>query len=175
MQTIYGACQCGTICNDVQCPNAVGGSRHIHSNHVKCLPACHGRRTRMQRSVASCAFTAPPPASCPAAACFLLGRPSAATSELPNHVARQALAFKRYMLKPGPATSWPERVARRGRRRTFNSVVSKKTIHIPSRFNIETEEVSLVALTSILELRSRVCWLLCEWYRVRIPQVILIF
>jgi hypothetical protein len=119
VQTIYGAC--GTICNDVQCPNAVGGSRHIHSNHVKCLPACHGRRTRMQRSVASCAFTAPPPASCPAAACFSLGRPSAATSELPNHVARQALAFKRYMLKPGQATSWPERVARQGRRRTFDT------------------------------------------------------
>ena len=47
--TIYGAC--GTICNDVHCPNAVGGSRHIHRNHVKCLPACHGRRTRMLRSV----------------------------------------------------------------------------------------------------------------------------
>jgi hypothetical protein len=56
------------------------------------------------------------------------------------------------MLKPGPVTSWPERVARRGRRRTFDtshqvkkSVVSEKTIHIPSRFNIETEEVMLVA------------------------------
>ena len=62
------------------------------------------------------------------------------------------MAFGRYMLKPGPATSWPERVARRGRRRTFDtshqvkkSVVSEKTIHIPSRFKIETEEVTLVA------------------------------
>ena len=42
---------CGTICNDVQCPNAVGGSRHIHRNHVQCRPACHGRRTRMRHSV----------------------------------------------------------------------------------------------------------------------------
>jgi hypothetical protein len=71
---------------------------------------------------------------------------------LPNLVARQALAFGRYMLKPGQVTSWPERVARRGRRRTFDtshqlkkSVVSEKIIHIPSRFNIETEEVMLVA------------------------------
>ena len=40
---------CGTICNDVHCPNAVGGSRHIHCNHVN--NACHGRRARMRRSV----------------------------------------------------------------------------------------------------------------------------
>ncbi len=41
----------GTIRNDIQCPNAVGGSRSIHRNHVNCRPACHGRRTRMRRSV----------------------------------------------------------------------------------------------------------------------------
>ncbi len=65
---------------------------------------------------------------------------------------KAGLGFGRYILKPGPAMSWPERVARRGRRRTFDtshqvkkSVVSKKTIHIPSRFNIETEEAPLVA------------------------------
>ena len=70
----------------------------------------------------------------------------------PPHVERQALAFGKYMLKPVPATSWPELVARRGRRRTYDtshqvkkSVVSEKTIHIPSRFNIETEEVMFVA------------------------------
>jgi hypothetical protein len=47
--TIYSAC--GTICNDVYCPNAVGGNRHIHRNHVKCRSACHGRRTWMRHSV----------------------------------------------------------------------------------------------------------------------------
>jgi hypothetical protein len=43
-------------------------------------------------------------------------------------------------------------LARRGRRRTFDtnqqvkkSVVSEKTIHIPSRFNIGTEEATLIA------------------------------
>ncbi len=44
-------CFCGTICNDVHCPNAVGGSRDIHRNHIKCWPARHGLRTRMRHSV----------------------------------------------------------------------------------------------------------------------------
>ncbi len=105
VQTIYGACQCGTICNDVHCPNAVGGSRHIHRNHVKCQPACHGRRARMRRNVP---------------------------------------------------------LARRGRRRTFDtnqqvkkSVFSKARSHIPSRFQIVTVEVTLVAKQSSMLVSMR--------------------
>jgi hypothetical protein len=73
----------------------------------------------------------------------------------PPHVERQALAFGKYMFKPVPATSWPELVARRGRRRTYDtshqvkkSVFSKTRLHILSRFQIVTVEVTLVAKRS---------------------------
>ncbi len=110
---------------DVHCPNAVGGSSHIHSNHVKCLPACHGQRTRMRSSVTlrmcslhlhwqavqlqlvSRSGGSPPPHQC--------------YKILLRGFGFRALAFGRYMLKPGQVTSWPERVARRGRRRTFDT------------------------------------------------------
>jgi hypothetical protein len=39
---------CGTICNDVHCPNAVGGSRHIHVKH-RAAGHRDWRRTRMRR------------------------------------------------------------------------------------------------------------------------------
>ncbi len=138
--TIYGAC--GTICNMMMsivptlfvavvtpitiissaCPPATGGG--LGCGAVSRFMCVH------------CTSTGP------AVACFSLRRQSAATSVLHNLVARQALAFWRYMLKPWPSTSWPELVARRGLRQTFDtshqvtqSVVSEKKRLTQSRLS----------------------------------------
>jgi hypothetical protein len=111
---------CGTICNDVVRLHALADRSGNHGQSSQCTGGRPCHQDSDAERPALCVPSAPKPANFPAGACFSVGRRSCTTSLLPSRAVQPSLAYRKSKLMSGPVTSWPERVAGRDPRPTFD-------------------------------------------------------